>query len=1080
MANALQKILDIDKAEEGPVYLLLANSFFIGVFLVTYDVAASTLFLDAYGQEFLTRVPIFSGILGMISTSLFIYFQRKIPFTYLALTCFAIITVIVASVFWGLESLKIKEVKFAAFILLGPINSIFLLCFYGTVSRSFSLKREKHMTNTVDQGQMVATTIAFFLIPVITGAIPYFSTDITKLMIISVFSGTLAFSFLLVFVFKYGNKALQREKKRLGSEVVAIPEMAKNPYVRMMALLFFFSVMATIFLEFSFLNVTVQKYKNENDLAAFLGVFGGATTLVSFLLQTLVADWAIKVYGPRVGLILIPTVLGLFTVLASIIGTIFGYTAEATSFILFFIFLSMSKMFLQSLREAFEDPIVKSLFIPLDFKVRFDVQSKIEGFFKEFSGFIAGGILTTLALLHFSELIYFSYLLVGVCVAYFFIVIQLFLEYRNTLTSALNQHRGDETFVDRKDYEVTDVLVKQLENKNENTVIYTLKLMEKLEPIMADNKYLSFFDKSHEKIKEHVIKRVSYNHTLQALDKLKKSAQSEKSPEIAKLATDALNNLNATDSQDISPNYTYFLTKSKKVQERIFAAHLIGRTKEDAYLPQLLLLLRDIEPSVRFAAIKSAALVKKHETWPILIEYLGSYTFTNAAAAALISYGEDILQALEAAFYKTNQSELIQEKIVQIYGRIRGEKVISLLWNKIDIPNKKIMNNVLLCLSSCGFRPKEDQISRIKQSIETDIGNSAWVIAALTELPNAHYATHLKRALEEEISFNFDNIYMLMALIYDPQSVKLVRQNIESGNVEGIVYGIELLDVFLADELKPILFPLLEDIPQDMRNEKLQNHFPRQKLDNIEVLIQIINRDYNSINKWTKACALYAYGNMKDAPMCDDLTANLFNPDELLRETAAWAIIQKNPALYHKLSHRIGEHAKRELDSLLLKTYDSTESIRSLTRIEKIFFLKNTNAFKHVKGAVLVEFVELIEEFRILKDEVILAKGASGESPLFILVHGKAYSKSDKGEIINEFFQNDLIGETLILESDIIENEIIAAEDCLLFKIEKDKFYEQINDNFEIAKELIKVVHKKFRTEKEIDEDELEEIVDKV
>ncbi|MDX2196594.1 MAG: cyclic nucleotide-binding domain-containing protein [Cytophagales bacterium] len=1058
MRKSFEKFLGIDSTEFLPVMLLLANSFCIGAFLVSYDVAASTLFLDQFGTKYLPFLPILSGGIGVIATTIFSFFQRRFLFTNISLVIFACSSILVVFVYLGLEYVSEDWVKFVSYMLLGPLNSMFMLCFYGTVTRTFSLKREKHMINTVDQGQMVATAIGFFVVLFVS---PYIK-DVAKFMIVSTISGILAFIMLLIFVVVYGNKALLKERKRLLNEAEPINKMIANPYVRWLCMLFMASVMAVIFLEYSFLNVTVQKYTNENDLAGFLGLFGGLVTVFSFIMQTFVAERIIKMYGMKTSLILIPGTLGLFAVLASLIGTLFGYTIEAVSFVLFFLFICMSKLFLQSLKESFEDPIVKNLFIPLDLRTRFDIQIKVEGIFREFSVILAGIILTTLSLLHFFELIFFSYFLVLVCAFYTYVVIRLFIEYRRNLTNTLQNTKISNVFLEKKDYEVTDVLNKELDNPNTNTVIYTLKILEKLDPVLAQQKLYQCLNSDIKELREYSITRLQSINAVKAIEKLEKYINNERIPAVKQLAQQAINNLKETDTIEITPKYIYYLIKSKKDEERIFAATLLSKTTDDAYVPHVLQLLRDSDADVRFAAIIAAAQMDRHESWPILIEFLSSYTFCNVAAAALIASGEKILPTLEAAFYKTNQSATIQEKIVQIYGRIRGEQVIKLLWNKIDFPDKKIVNNVLMCLSSCGFKPDESQTIRIKQAIETDIGNSAWNMAALQEIPDSDYAIELKYALQEEVHFNFENIYMLLALIYDPQSIKLVKDNIDSATVEGIVYAVELLDVFLADELKPILFPLIQDIPQSERNELLQPHFPRQHLDRVEVLMQIINRDYNSINRWTKACAIYAYANEPNAIVTNDLVANLFNPSPLLRDIAAWAIYTIDKSAYKLYAARLPEHERKELDALFYINPDVENPHLPMNKLEKVFFLKNVELFKKVPGNILMEFVELVDEVRFKAGDTLLTEQDNGNAPIYILVNGslEIKYKNQPDEVIDT--PGVVFGETLILDTDISNYTLIAKQQSLVFKIDKHMFMEQIYDNFEIAKELIDVVNNKY------------------
>ena len=85
-------------------------------------------------------------------------------------------------------------------------------------------------------------------------------------------------------------------------------------------------------------------------------------------------------------------------------------------------------------------------------------------------------------------------------------------------------------------------------------------------------------------------------------------------------------------------------------------------------------------------------------------------------------------------------------------------------------------------------------------------------MAALIELPKENRYTNLRQAFKEEISHNYEQIFLLLSLIYDTESVSLVKENILSETSEGIAYGIELLDMFINSELKSKLFPLVDDI----------------------------------------------------------------------------------------------------------------------------------------------------------------------------------------------------------------------------------------------------------------------------
>ena len=52
---------------------------------------------------------------------------------------------------------------------------------------------------------------------------------------------------------------------------------------------------------------------------------------------------------------------------------------------------------------------------------------------------------------------------------------------------------------------------------------------------------------------------------------------------------------------------------------------------------------------------------------------------------------------------------------------------------------------------------------------------------------------------------------MLLMLLYDNDSVRLVKKNLESGTPDGIGYAMELLDAFLDEELKVKIKRLLDN-----------------------------------------------------------------------------------------------------------------------------------------------------------------------------------------------------------------------------------------------------------------------------
>ncbi len=196
------------------------------------------------------------------------------------------------------------------------------------------------------------------------------------------------------------------------------------------------------------------------------------------------------------------------------------------------------------------------------------------------------------------------------------------------------------------------------------------------------------------------------------------------------------------------------------------------------------------------------------------------------------------------------------------------------------------------------------------------MGKTLWNMAALDELPEDRAEfKFLREAIDEEIHENFNQISLLLSLIYDHESVELAMENIQTGTIDGIAYGLELLDLFVDQDVKPKLLPLLDDATTDDKLERLQIYFPRESYNPIQVINYILNRDFNFNNRWSKVCAVHASAYISDFRVSRGLISQMFNHDKFLQETAAWVIYNKDKHIYNTVSERLPYKDKRFLDS---------------------------------------------------------------------------------------------------------------------------------------------------------------------
>jgi hypothetical protein len=290
---------------------------------------------------------------------------------------------------------------------------------------------------------------------------------------------------------------------------------------------------------------------------------------------------------------------------------------------------------------------------------------------------------------------------------------------------------------------------------------------------------------------------------------------------------------------------------------------------------------------------------------------------------------------------------------------------------------------------------------------------------------------------------------MLLAMLYDTRSIQLVKENIDSGTAEGITYAIELLDVFLSEQLKQRVIPVLDDLLDDERVKRLDDYFPRVRLDSKLVLKFIINRDFSQSNRWTKACVLYQIGILKIDDFKMDLIAQLFNPDTLICEVSAWALHQINPEFYNQNSTRMGGPLKRALDEVILER-------KRMMRFDKVLFFQEINVFESIPGITLSHLADISDEIQMEKGKSLILDEKTNNY-FYVIVSG-AIDLYQQGELVSNFKQGQFIGEMLALPNFVNTNLLVAQSDVVILKFNKDQFYELLSDNVKLADKIIEYI----------------------
>jgi ATP:ADP antiporter, AAA family len=1043
--NRFWKMLDVEPQETGPVGLLLAISFFMGLFLATVAVASQTLFLNYFDEKSQLPITIFySGIFGIITTLLYNFLQGRIAFRNLAILNLVIIIALTALIEFGDKFVSDKVLLYRfGFTLILPFTFVAQLIFWGSFARMFNVRVSKRIIGSVDIGTDIASVIAFFTIPIMLS----YGIKVESLYTIALISVII---YLILFII-LSTKYIANENTSGGAEVtikkLSIIEFLSNRYIIALAAFVIVSTVALRFIDYSFFISTASIDKAA--LPYFLSFFEGTVVVFAFLFTTFLTDYINKGYGLRVSMIINPLLLILFTGAAIGLGSFFGYDpliSGESSVLYFFIAIAMGKLFANSLRDALDNPTFKFYYIPIDKEIKIDVQTKIEGFVMAVAITISGGLIVLINKVQAFTLLTVTAFTIPLLIIWYWVTNRMYGGYRQTLQTSLVKNKPSMKKEVVREYTIDSVLGKEVNSYAEEKVIYGLKLMEKLEPSLFETSLLQLADSRNKRIKQLALEK---------MEELGLNAGSD-GQEIKELASKAIGASEDSDLLSISAERLMKLSKSTKQSDRVLAAKSIPQFNNSKTIFILLELLRDPDQKVRTQALLTARKLKRPETWGILIELLPSPQYAHLAAAALKEVGAPVLPYLENAFHKSGQHELVLLKLIQIMGYIGGQEGMPLLWKKIDYPDKRIVKQILYSLRLINHRATGREAIVIKELLEEEMSKTIWNLAASDELPDLEHFKFIKEALTEEIVENYDHITLLLSLLYEPESVQLVRANVEIGTPDSIQYALELLDLFIDPDLRPKLIPLLDDSAIKDKLEKLQQFFPRENYNPIQTINYILNRDFNYNNRWTKACAAHATAFIPDFRVSRGLISQIFNQDKLLQETAAWVVYNKDRDAYQKIYNRLPYKDKKFIESSI----ENNQLLDGLNdgyflAVEMVMQIKKLSVFNGISGRALSDLADKIVAITLMPGEK--AKIQSSEQSIFIQAFGDALLKNDS-EIVRELRQGEVMGELFEEKSTPTITSAEAINRVVIFKINLMDFYFVMARHHELAQGLIRNV----------------------
>ncbi len=933
MRDKLHTLLGIKTGEELMVSMLLTQSIFLGIFIGSFDITAHSLLLSTFDVKIMARGYLVSGLGGIILTSLYSRFKTRFGFKNFSIVNFAAITAITVILWFALIYSPADWVIFLVFILLGPVNMFILYGLWGTADRLVTLKKPGSLSRLADNGLMTGILIISLALPILMSL----KLQSHNILFISSFSVFIAFVFQIIIGNRFSLNSTdgKQHSEKFAERISILNVFREDSYIRTIIIFSSLAVLVLFFIQYSFMAVTREQYPAAEQMTGFLGLFTGIMMVFIITVKRVIFPYVLHNYGLRICLFISPVLIAVITAIGVIAGALLGYnTVEAGGFLIFFLLLALSRIISNTLRESIEFPSLNYICQPIDKKLLPVVISGMKGTVKETAVFFSGLVLTVLGLLSFIRLIHFSLFLIAIDLIWLLITIRLFREYKKSLITATEKAVSEGSSGEISDKEV------HLENRLSGYLDFRtdyFKLISGDFSVLSKSRNNWYFEK--------IIDYAWSAKDINLLPVLKKTANNVSLDKEIQQRSAEMYDILQKASRNPEPDIDN-ISDAKKV---LSGSRMPQTTK-------ILRLLRDNSLESRRLAIYMIGKFHLSDLLAEVCDCLSVPGLTKDASEVLRSFGPEADKQLMRVALGTSGNIKLSILILRLLGRSGKKETLAFLFSRLWSNSRQIKEVVVKCLIDCRFTPTEEEKQRLLDLISEIIGSITWNLSAKIALTRDN-DDFLIGKIDREIDRWNTFLFNILSITYNPGPVTMIRENIGKKTWESNNYALEMTNIVVYDSIKSKLITLLDFVPDEEKIKNLLQFYPIEIPIRKKLLEDIINRDYNLISLWTKACALRSIATIEYDDLTESVTALLFSPEELIREEAARLIARSNPGLYASASHRLSDSIKKHLDNIMNGVTDQKELL-----LDKVQFLS-----EHFGRIIEDDLLSLASELTYIK-----------------------------------------------------------------------------------------------------------------
>jgi len=691
-------------------------------------------------------------------------------------------------------------------------------------------------------------------------------------------------------------------------------------YLQLIAALIFLSVIVSTLIDYQFKAAAKEAYRSTDALAGFFGSYYAWLSVITVLAQVLLTGRLLMGLGLTPSLLVLP-----FTLFAGSIGLLIWpglFAATAT------------RLAEASLRTSVNHSGVEILYLPIpDFikkkvKVFLDVTVERLG-----DGMAASIILFYTLFLGGSELTLLSYFSIGIILIWAAVVFVVQGGYMEALRRGLayREIALKEVRIDYADKGTVEAVLKTLEDKDEQSVLFGLDLAEKLDPkVVAARLPRGLLQHSSPAVRGGAIKILAPYPDPTTLKELTQLLQDENSevqgaaisaagaifkegaipavrpylgspnPRVRRKVIECLlRHGDAVTREDALNSLRQMVDDStaEGEQGRVEAAGLMGEVDAPEFSTHLGKLIREDESyQVIRAAMATAGMGKYPGVVGDIISRLGSGDTKVGAREALIQYSEIGVKALRTALFDSRVPRDIRLSLPRTLSKINSQSAMNALLGGLLEEDRSIRFQAILAVEEMARHFADLKVDReiIESAIMSDsllyYRRFVMFIALFGHQDKSlgHGESLLYFALTDSMDRVKERMIWLLSLIYPAKDIRRVWAGLNSEEPNKQADAIEFLDNLLTGEIKQYVFPLFSDAPQAQRFRASLGFFGMGTTDAESALRALLEQD----DMWLRAATVWEIG-IRGLTGFRDKIAELLNSEQVVLREAAGKVIHR-------------------------------------------------------------------------------------------------------------------------------------------------------------------------------------------